>query len=104
MTSTPDAIIVGAGPAGLACAATMRAAGLKATVLEKAGYKLKNGYFYSSSGKEVTLSIVDPSAYTDYAEVGSIAAGGARSAIAAKFSTSRVILQSKSESAKHEPC
>jgi cation diffusion facilitator CzcD-associated flavoprotein CzcO len=37
MTSTPDAIIVGAGPAGLACAAAMRAAGLIATVLEKAG-------------------------------------------------------------------
>jgi cation diffusion facilitator CzcD-associated flavoprotein CzcO len=31
-----DAIIVGAGPAGLACAATMRAAGLNVTVLEKA--------------------------------------------------------------------
>jgi len=31
-----DAIIVGAGPAGLACAATIRAAGLDATVLEKA--------------------------------------------------------------------
>jgi cation diffusion facilitator CzcD-associated flavoprotein CzcO len=31
-----DAIIVGAGPAGLACAMTMRAAGLNATVLEKA--------------------------------------------------------------------
>ena len=30
-----DAIIVGAGPAGLACAATMRAAGLDVTVLEK---------------------------------------------------------------------
>jgi cation diffusion facilitator CzcD-associated flavoprotein CzcO len=32
----PDAIIVGAGPAGLACAVTMRSAGLNATVLEKA--------------------------------------------------------------------
>jgi hypothetical protein len=32
----PDAIIVGAGPAGLACAATMRAAGLDVTVCEKA--------------------------------------------------------------------
>ena len=31
-----DAIIVGAGPAGLACAATMRSAGLDVTVLEKA--------------------------------------------------------------------
>ena len=31
-----DAIIVGAGPAGLACAATMRAAGLSVTVIEKA--------------------------------------------------------------------
>jgi len=33
----PDAIIIGAGPAGLACAMTMRTAGLKAAVLEKAG-------------------------------------------------------------------
>ena len=32
-----DAIIVGAGPAGLACAAALRAAGLDVTVLEKAG-------------------------------------------------------------------
>jgi cation diffusion facilitator CzcD-associated flavoprotein CzcO len=32
----PDAIIVGAGSAGLACAVTMRAAGLDVTVLEKA--------------------------------------------------------------------
>jgi cation diffusion facilitator CzcD-associated flavoprotein CzcO len=31
-----DAIIVGAGPAGLACATTMRAAGLDVTVCEKA--------------------------------------------------------------------
>ena len=37
MTSSPDAVIIGAGPAGLACAATMHAAGLNATVLEKAG-------------------------------------------------------------------
>ncbi|HEY3792563.1 MAG TPA: NAD(P)/FAD-dependent oxidoreductase, partial [Bradyrhizobium sp.] len=33
---SPDAIIIGAGPAGLACAMSMRAAGLSAAVLEKA--------------------------------------------------------------------
>ena len=32
----PDAVIVGAGPAVLACAVTMRAAGLDVIVLEKA--------------------------------------------------------------------
>lgn len=36
MKIDPGAIVVGAGPAGLACAATMRAAGLSVTVLEKA--------------------------------------------------------------------
>ena len=35
--SAPDVIIIGAGPAGLACAATMRTLELNATVLEKAG-------------------------------------------------------------------
>jgi cation diffusion facilitator CzcD-associated flavoprotein CzcO len=37
VTSGPNAIIVGAGPAGLACAAMLRAVGLDVAVLEKAG-------------------------------------------------------------------
>ncbi len=36
VTGNPDAIIIGAGPAGLACAMTMRAAGLNAIVFEQA--------------------------------------------------------------------
>src|SRR5580692_9287244 len=35
--SNANAIIIGAGPAGLACAAAMTAAGLSAVTLEKAG-------------------------------------------------------------------
>jgi cation diffusion facilitator CzcD-associated flavoprotein CzcO len=36
--ANPDAIIIGAGPAGLACAATMRGAGFNVTVFEKADH------------------------------------------------------------------
>jgi peptide/nickel transport system substrate-binding protein len=43
------------------------------SILEGAGYTLKGGYFWKG-GKEVTVTFVSPSAYTDYAEVGSLAA------------------------------
>ena len=42
-------------------------------VLEKAGFTMKGGYFYKGS-QEVTVTFIAPSAYTDYAEVGSLAA------------------------------
>jgi peptide/nickel transport system substrate-binding protein len=48
-------------------------------VLEKAGFTLKGGFFYQGS-KELTVTLIAPSAYTDYAEVGSLAAGELRSA------------------------
>jgi peptide/nickel transport system substrate-binding protein len=44
------------------------------SILEAAGYKLKGGYFYGPNGKEVTMDIVDPAAYTDYAACGALAA------------------------------
>lgn len=44
-------------------------------VLESNGYKMgSDGYFRDPSGKELTLSIIDPSAYTDYAEEDALAA------------------------------
>jgi peptide/nickel transport system substrate-binding protein len=43
------------------------------SILEKAGYTMKGGYFYKD-GKEVSLSIVDPAAYTDYADDDTIVA------------------------------
>ncbi len=44
-------------------------------VLEQAGFVMgSDGYFHSSTGKLLALTITDPASYTDYAEDGSIAA------------------------------
>jgi peptide/nickel transport system substrate-binding protein len=43
-------------------------------ILQSAGYKLKGGYFYGPNGQEVSLSIIEPSAYTDYAASATLAA------------------------------
>jgi peptide/nickel transport system substrate-binding protein len=43
------------------------------SILQNAGWTLKNGFFYQN-GKELTVSIVDPSSYTDYAADAALAA------------------------------
>ena len=49
------------------------------SILEKAGYTLKGGFFYKGS-KEVSLTIIDPSSYTDYADDDALAAQELRAA------------------------
>jgi peptide/nickel transport system substrate-binding protein len=49
-------------------------------VLTKAGYTMGTNGYFEKGGKTVTVTLISPSAYTDYAEVGSIAAGELRSA------------------------
>jgi peptide/nickel transport system substrate-binding protein len=44
------------------------------TVLKSAGYTKGSNGFYQKGGKTVSVTLISPSAYTDYAEVGSIAA------------------------------
>jgi peptide/nickel transport system substrate-binding protein len=43
-------------------------------VLKSAGYTKGSNGFYQKGGKTVSVTLISPSAYTDYAEVGSIAA------------------------------
>jgi peptide/nickel transport system substrate-binding protein len=54
-------------------AATGDAAGAQA-VLKAAGYTKGSDGFFQKGGKTVSVTLISPSAYTDYAEVGSIAA------------------------------
>jgi len=49
-------------------------------ILQKAGYTMGSNGFFQKGGKTVSITIVDPSAYTDYAEVDSIAAQELRAA------------------------
>jgi peptide/nickel transport system substrate-binding protein len=49
------------------------------SILEKAGFTLKGGYFYKGS-QEVSLTIISPSAYTDMSDVDTIAAQEMRQA------------------------
>jgi peptide/nickel transport system substrate-binding protein len=43
-------------------------------ILQKAGYTKGSDGFYAKGGKEVTLTITNPSAYTDYAQVDALVA------------------------------
>jgi peptide/nickel transport system substrate-binding protein len=62
------------GPvASMTVSATGNAAAAKA-VLKKAGFTLGSNGFFEKGGKEVSVTIISPSAYTDMAEVDSIAA------------------------------
>jgi peptide/nickel transport system substrate-binding protein len=56
-------------------------------VMEAAGFKLNSSGFFAKNGKVVSITITDPSAYTDYAEDDSIVAGQLKAAgIDATFS------------------
>jgi peptide/nickel transport system substrate-binding protein len=50
------------------------------SILAKAGYKKDSAGFYALNGKEVAVTLVSPSAYTDYAAVGSMVAQELKSA------------------------
>ena len=59
--------------------ATGNAAGAQ-NVLKAAGYTKGSNGFFAKGGKTVSVTLISPSAYTDYAEVGSIAAQELRNA------------------------
>lgn len=65
--------------ASLTLSATGSASAAKA-LLEKAGYTIGSNGYFEKGGQTVSITLVSPSAYTDYAEVGSIAAGELRAA------------------------
>jgi peptide/nickel transport system substrate-binding protein len=65
--------------ASMTVSATANPAAAKA-VLQKAGYTLGSNGFFSKGGKEVTIAVTDPSAYTDYAQDDALVAQELRAA------------------------
>jgi peptide/nickel transport system substrate-binding protein len=63
-----------AGPAASYTVSASADAAAASAVLAKAGYKKNSSGFYALNGKEVTVTLIAPSAYTDYAAVGSMVA------------------------------
>ena len=63
-----------AGPAASDTVSATGSAAAASQVLASAGYKKNSSGFYAKNGKEVTVTLISPSAYTDYAAVGSMVA------------------------------
>jgi peptide/nickel transport system substrate-binding protein len=69
-----------AGPVASMTMSTHANAAAAQQVLKSAGYTKGSNGFYQKGGKTVSVTLISPSAYTDYAEVGSIAAQELKSA------------------------
>jgi peptide/nickel transport system substrate-binding protein len=63
-----------AGSAGSSTVSATGSASAAGQILANAGYTKDSAGFYSLKGQEVDITLIAPSAYTDYAEVGSIVA------------------------------
>jgi peptide/nickel transport system substrate-binding protein len=62
------------GPVASQTVSATGSATTAAGILTKAGYKKDSAGFFALNGKEVAVTLVSPSAYTDYAAVGSMVA------------------------------
>jgi peptide/nickel transport system substrate-binding protein len=63
-----------AGPAAADTVSPTGSASAAEAVLTAAGYKKNSSGFFALNGKEVTVTLISPSAYTDYAAVGAMVA------------------------------
>jgi peptide/nickel transport system substrate-binding protein len=68
------------GPVASKTVSATGSAAAAANILTKAGYKKNSAGFYALNGKEVDVTLVSPSAYTDYAAVGAMVAQELKSA------------------------
>jgi len=76
-----------AGPVASDTVSATGSASAAAAVLTQAGYKKDSSGYFALNGKEVTIQLISPSAYTDYAAVGTMVAQELKAAgINASFS------------------
>jgi peptide/nickel transport system substrate-binding protein len=76
-----------AGPVASDTVSATGSATAAAAVLTQAGYKKDSSGYFALNGKEVTIQLISPSAYTDYAAVGTMVAQELKAAgINASFS------------------